>query len=189
MANKIKYGVKNVYYAVATIGTDGTASYATPVAWPGAVNLSLSAEGETNSYYGDNMAYYIVAGNNGYTGTFESYLIPESFKTAVLGELTAANDLKYEVAEAIDTHFALLFQFEGDDTATRHVMYNCVATRPEVTGATKEDSIVPQTETINITAKSIYVSAVSKDVVKGRAVEGDDCYDTFFGAVVQPTAT
>ena len=69
MANKIRYGLSNVYYAVATLGTNNSATYATPVALPGAVSLSLDAEGETSNFYADNIAYYVTNSNNGYSGS------------------------------------------------------------------------------------------------------------------------
>ena len=53
--NKIKFGIKGCYYAVATIAANNSATYGTPVALPGAVNLSLSPQGETNSFYADNI--------------------------------------------------------------------------------------------------------------------------------------
>ena len=45
MSNKIKYGLKNVHYAVIT-EAGGVVSYGTPVAIPGAVNITLSPAGE-----------------------------------------------------------------------------------------------------------------------------------------------
>ena len=55
MANKIKYGLKNVYYAKITEGTGGTITYGTPVAIPGAVSMSLDAQGEISKFYADNI--------------------------------------------------------------------------------------------------------------------------------------
>ena len=60
--NRVKYGLKNVYYSIYTPGTD---TYATPVAVPGAVNLSLSPEGESNTFYADNVAYYVTQADQG----------------------------------------------------------------------------------------------------------------------------
>ena len=65
---KIKYGISNCYYAKATIASNGSATYATPVALPGAVNLSLDAQGDTNEFFADNIVYYTSVSNTGYEG-------------------------------------------------------------------------------------------------------------------------
>lgn len=188
MANKIKYGLKSVYYAVAQIGADNSATYETPVAFPGAVSLSLDPEGEQSNFYADNIAYYVTNSNNGYSGSLEMARVTDDFAADVLGEITnETSGLKYEVQDAEPVHFALMFQFEGDEKATRHVIYNCVASRPSVSGSTKEESIEPETESVDITATSIYVSAVDKTVVKAKAEEGSTAYASFFTTVQQPS--
>lgn len=190
MANKIKYGLKNVYYAVATIAADGSATYETPVAIPGAVSMSLEPQGENTPFYADNIVYWVGAANNGYQGDLEIARIPDSFKTDVLGYVTSGNGLLVENANAGAIHFALMFQFEGDEKATRHVMYNCTATRATAAGTTKGENIEPETESVTITATTIYVAALDTDIVKSEtfASTGDQVYDGFFAAVTLPTA-
>ena len=92
MANKIKYGLKNVYYAVATEGEGGVLSYATPVRIPGAVNLSMEAQGDTTPFYADNILYWQGIANNGYSGTLEIATVPDSFRTDVLGDVDEMTD-------------------------------------------------------------------------------------------------
>lgn len=190
MANKIKFGLKNVYYAVATIAADGSATYETPVAFPGAVSLSLDPQGENTPFYADNIVYWVGASNTGYEGDLEIARVIDSFKQDVLGYKAGGNGLLYEDANANAIHFALLFQFEGDEKATRHVMYNCTATRPSAAGSTKEETVEPQTETVTITATSIYVAALDTDIVKSEtfASTGDAVYNAFFESVTIPTA-
>lgn len=186
--NKVKYGLKNVYYAVATIDeTTNTATYDTPKRWLGGVSLSLEQQGETTKFRADNINYWVGASNNGYSGDLESALIPDSFKIDVLGDIEDSNGVLVEDAGAKTVHFALMFQFEGDASNTRHVMYNCTATRPSVSGQTTDENIEPQTETVTITAVSIHNSGLDKDLVKARVPEDEAAYATFFDAVYQPT--
>lgn len=166
-ANKIKYGIKNCYYAKATIASNGTATYGNPVALPGAVSMTLDANGDITKFYADNIVYWSGANNNGYTGSLELALIPDSFKKDILGQTEQSTDKTlYETVQATGSPFALLFQFEGDAHNTKHVLYNCVANRASIAGTTKNDTLEPQTETINIEASSIYVAALDKDLVK-----------------------
>lgn len=183
--NKVKYGLKNVHYAKATLDANNVATYGTPVPWPGAVNLSLDAEGGTTKFRADNIDYWIGQSNNGYSGDFESALIPDSFRRDILGDVVDSNGLLVENADAKTTYFALLFQFEGDEKNTRHVMYKCSATRPSVTGQTTDEEIEPQTETLTITAASVYNDDLDLNVVKARCNEGDSPYATWFDAVYQ----
>lgn len=154
MANKVQYGLRNVYYATVTVGTN-TVTYGAPVAWPGAVSLSLSAEGDTNDFYADNIKYFTAIANNGYSGEFESAMIPDSFKTSIMGETVGTGSkagVYYEDAMVAPKAFALLFQFEGDENATRHVLYNCKMTRPDIESSTTEDGIEVQTVSGELTA-------------------------------------
>lgn len=190
MANKVKYGLCNCYYAVLT-ETTSTATYGTPKALPGAVNLSLDQEGETNKFRADNIDYYTSISNNGYSGDLELALIPDSFMKDVMGEtVNTSTGLQYEDANAKPLPFALLFQFEGDANATRHVMYYCKATRPSVASQTTDTTIEPVTETISITAtaRKITVGTSEVSIVKAKCDEtASTAYNAFFTTVQIPT--
>lgn len=191
MANKIKYGIKNVYYAVATIADNGSATYATPVALPGAVSLSLEAQGDQNTFYADNIAYFVSQANNGYQGDLELALIPDAFRKNILGEIeTNVGKVLLEDAEANPVHFALLFQFEGDVNATRYCMYNCVASRPGASSTTKAETIEPQTESVQITATTVYNASLDKDIVRAKTGESTSTavYNGWFSTVFIATS-
>ncbi len=83
-ANKVKYGLSNVHYAVAT-EVGGVITYGTPVAIKGAVNLSLDAQGDETNFYADDSKYYNTFSNTGYSGDLEVAKFPESFYADIFG--------------------------------------------------------------------------------------------------------
>lgn len=176
--NKIKYGLKNVHYSVVTENND-VVSYATPVRIPGAVNLSLKPAGDKVEFYADDAPYFVSNTNNGYEGTLEIALVPDSFAVDVMGETIDANGAQIENSEAIPKNFALMFEFSGDANATRHVLYNVNAARPNVEGSTKNKTLEPKTESLEITAMP------AKDTydVKAKLKPTDTGYSTFYTAV------
>ncbi len=179
MSNKVKYGLKNVYYSVITL-TNNVPSYATPVHIPGAVNLSLSPVGEKVKFAADDMEDYFAENvNNGYDGTLEMALVPDSFRTDVLGDIVDDNGAIVENANATVKRFALMFEFDGDAKKTRHVLYNVLANRPNIEGTTRSSTKEPKSETLEVEARP----AADTSDVKAKVKQGDTGYDTFFTAV------
>lgn len=187
MGNKVKYNLKNVHAAKLTKGDDGTFTYATPKAIPGAVSISLDAEGDTSPFYADGIVYFRTTANNGYSGDLEIALIPEWFRTEILQEVKDKNGVLVEKSDNKESvYFALLFEFDGDINAIRHVMYNCTASRPSIESETKEETIEPGTEKLSLTA-----DPREDGLVKSRT--GDDTasetYQNWYKAVYTPEIT
>lgn len=177
--NKVKYGLKNVYYAVIT-EAGGVVEYATPVRIPGAVNIALSPAGESVKFAADDIEDYFGENvNNGYDGDLEMALIPDDFRVDVLGEIRDSNNAIIENADATVKRFALMFEFDGDANKTRHVFYNVLAARPNIEGATRSNTKEPKSETLAIEARP----AVDTSDVKAKVLQGENGYDTFFTAV------
>lgn len=168
MANKVQYGLSNVYYAIATLADNGSATYGEPVAWPGAVSLSLDRDDNVEEFYADNIVYFTSGETSGYSGTLETALIPDSFRQNVLGEIKDGKNVFFENADAETVHFALLFEFKGDTNAVKHVLYNCTATPPSVSSETITETVTPQTESLELTARTVYNATIGKNVIKAR---------------------
>ena len=77
--NKVKFGLKNVHYAlvtetVVTTGADAgkiVSSYGELKALAGAVSMSLSSSASKSVFRADNSDYYVSYGEGGYDGSLE----------------------------------------------------------------------------------------------------------------------
>lgn len=182
MAEKVKFGLKNVHYAVVTeteVDNEKVIEYGTPVRIPGAVNLTMSAAGDKVEFDADDGTYFEQNSNNGYEGSLEIALVPESFEIDILGFKEDANGAIIENSDAISKNFALMFEFTTDKAARRYVNYNCNASRPNVDGTTKGKSIEVKTESFDFTAKP----ALDSHNVKAKLTSDKEGYDTFYDSV------
>ena len=161
-ANKVKYGLKNVHYALVTetVATDGTgaitSSYGSLKALAGAVSLSMSSSASRSVFRADNEDYFVSYGQGGYEGTLEVARVNEDFLKDVLALKEDTDKILVEDSDAFKTvnYFALVFEFDGDQRETKHCLYKCSASPPDIASQTTGEggSTDPQTESLSITA-------------------------------------
>lgn len=152
MADKVKFGISNAHIFPITAINAGVPTYGTGIAVPGAVSLSLDAQGDINKFYADNIVYYQSASNNGYEGDLEVARIPDEVFEEIFKYTKDTNGVYTESAAVEFASFAITFEEQGDQTGTKFVLYNCTATRPSRTLNTIEESRTPTTQTLTISA-------------------------------------
>lgn len=185
---KVNYGLKNAYFATITEAEDGAFTYGTPIRLPGSVELTLEPRGDMIEFYADDMLYFSAPNNQGYDGTFTLANIPTAFATECLGEVIDETDqVVTEVQGAKPKGFALLFEFDNDIKATRHVLYNCKASRPTVSSSTSTDSVEPGTSELSFVASA----RPSDRQVKTKTTQSTPAaiYDAWYEKVYEKTVT
>ena len=97
MRNKVKFGLKNAHFV--PMNLDGT--YDENVySLPGAVSISLEAEGDSSSFAADDDPdFFTMYVNNGYTGSLELTLLSEDYTVEISynGVITILNTIISEV--------------------------------------------------------------------------------------------
>ena len=151
-ANKVHFGVKGLHYALITYSSAGVPSWGSPVAVPGSVNITLSKESNNADFYADNMKYFRVAVNNGYTGSLEMADFPVAMRQALWNQtVTTTSKLLVEDVDAQPAEFALMFETDGDQGPDYWCFYRCIADRPDVNAATTNEATEVQTQTCDLT--------------------------------------
>ncbi|MFD2705456.1 major tail protein [Salibacterium lacus] len=184
--NKVVFGLKNSHYAVISEDeSTGEVTYGTPKPLPGSVELSLEVRGDPVEFYADDMLFYSASNNQGYNGTLTIAKLTEQFKQEVLAEEMESNDsVLIEKQNAKPKNIAFMFEFDGDQKAVRHLMYNCTVSRPNLTGSTKTDSVEPSTTELTFIASPREKDRAVKVSTTGSTTAS--VYNAWYDSVYEP---
>jgi len=165
----VRFGVSNVHYSKYTEGSGNDAgTYATPVAMQGCTAITLTPQGNTWTFYADNIAYETGSSNTGYEVSVTIAVVGDQAKVDLLGYATDTNGVVYESADGKPGDVALLWEFDGSKVKKRGLLYSVKFNRPTTTGNTTTDSVDPDTDELTGVAigRDITIDGVIKNVIK-----------------------
>lgn len=185
MANKVEFGISNLYVGTYTVASDGTVTLGTPYHQPGAVSFSPDEDSENTKFYADNVVYYSSYTGGSFEGDLEVAKFDDDFKTQFLGYISKTDGGLAVVKNATKPSVYIAFQVEGDAESRRIILYNCSLGGISREFATIEDTKEPATETISVTVAGDNASGVSM-VSYGQSATG---YATLFTNPPTPSTT
>ena len=184
--SRVRFGVKNVYYALIKSTEGGTYTYETPKALKGARSITLSEEKSDIKEYADNGVWYQGSTLSGYTGSIEVEDMEKAIEAELLGHKidTKGGLIVKDTDDAPE--IALMFEFTLADTnasAKRGLLYRVKLSKKEERGNTKEDKITIEHTTLDITA-----SARPDGSVKYSCESTDqEIFNNWFTKVTEPS--
>jgi phi13 family phage major tail protein len=183
--NKVIFGLKNAHYSVISEDVEGVETYGVPIALKGAVEITLEPKGEQSDFYADDTLFHTTTSNQGYETTLTIANISRAFRVDVLGEtLIATDNVLTENANAQPNKIAFMFEFDGDQKAVRHVLYNCTVARPSLTSATKTETAEPSTQELTLVAAPRSIDGIVKRSTTSDTP--DAVYNAWYTAVYTP---
>lgn len=197
MQDIVKFGLSRLERALLTRNDDGTVTFGTPIAMPGAVSMTVTPEGEEGKpFYADNGIYYQGDDvNGGYSIEFNVALLDDVTRRDIYGEkLDETTGVQFEYTEAKTPEYAYICQVEGDKNPLAMVFYACKASRNEFSANTKGESTDVDTDTFTVKAATIPVVygddklSVTKGFIEGTD-DNKDKFKAFFESVVVPGKT
>ena len=180
MANKVEFGISNLYVGTYTDDGNGTVTLGTPYHQAGAVSFSPEEQSESSSFYADNITYWSGFSGGTFEGDLEVAKFDDEFKKQFLGYKELTNGGLANVKGSIKPNVYIAFQVEGDAESRRIIMYNCALGGITREYSTIEESKEPTTETIPVTVTGDNGTGVSM----ATFVPSDSGYATLF---TQPT--
>lgn len=185
MANKVEFGISNLYVGTYTVATDGTVTMGSPYHQAGAVSFSPDENSDKTDFYADNVIYWSGYSGGTFEGDLEVAKFDDTFKKNFLGYIEKGDGGLAVVKNAVKPNVWIAFQVEGDAESRRCIMYNCSLGGITREYATIEESREPATETIAVTVAGDNATGISM-VSYNQTATG---YSTLFTNPPAPTTT
>ena len=185
MANKVEFGISNLYVGTYTVATDGTVTMGSPYHQAGAVSFSPDENSDKTDFYADNVIYWSGYSGGTFEGDLEVAKFDDTFKKNFLGYIEKGDGGLAVVKNATKPNVWIAFQVEGDAESRRCIMYNCALGGINREYSTIEESKEPATETIAVTVAGDNATGISM-VSYNQTATG---YSTLFTNPPAPTTT
>lgn len=182
MANKVLFGLSDLYIGTYTVAQDGTVTMGTPYHLPGAVSFSPELSEEQTTFYADNISYYSTYSGGTFEGDLEVAMFTDKFKTDFLGYVELTDGGLAQVKNAVKPAVYLAFAVQGDEAERRCLFYNGTFGGITREYSTIEESAEPATETIPVTFTGDNKTGITMVTYE----QGDSGYATLFTAPPAP---
>lgn len=176
MANKVLFGMSELYVGIVTRNAQGGVTMGTPYKQAGAVGYSPEGSGENYTFYADNKAYYSSYTTGAYEGDLVVARFDDEFRKQFLGYIQLDDGGLAEVKGATKPEVYLMFEVQGDEAPERVIYYGGSLGNPTREYATIEDGVEVQTESLSTT----FVGDVTTGITKVNYKQGDAGYATLF---------
>ena len=154
----------------------------------GATQLTLTPQGNTWTFYADNIAYETGSSNTGYEVSVTIAVFGDQAKVDLLDYAVDSNGVVYEPADAEPKSCAFLWEFGGSKVKKRGLLYDVKFNRPTMTANTETDSVDPDTDELtgvaigrDLTIDGEVVNVIKASVTNETATKTQ--FDSWFNAV------
>ena len=121
MAKQATVGVKDLCYAIATVATDGSVTYAAPKTITSVQKIGLSVSASSDKYYADDAVADIVNNFEGASVTIDTYGIDNATIAELEGHTVDENGVMVESKNDDPPYIALGFKSKKRNSNYRYV--------------------------------------------------------------------
>lgn len=141
MSNKYMFNLKNVHYAVVTVGQDGVLQHGPVKRLMGTTELTMELEQSSEKHFSEGLVYFVTTSSAGYKGELSIYNVDSDFEKDVLGLKEDSKKVQYETMYDQTKEIALLFEVDGNEKEERHCLLRVKFSKPKYEYKTTNDKV------------------------------------------------